>query len=416
LATFQRGVYTQYSQTFGDLHNPRWHQYISGFAQDSWQRSSRLTFNFGVRYDLEVHPKQPQLDQRFGWDRNNFGPRFAASFDLTGKGTTFLKFSSGVYYDRLFQNETTFYTNVKGFQTSQSATWTPSTPGAPTYPNVFTSTPATLPGAVVNTNIMPDDLHTPFSTQLVGTFERALTTNSAFTARIVYTKTLDREYQWDTNLEWDGQKWVRPDRAYRQILQYRFNGKAEYTGGIFEFTRRSSRLGFNGNLTIARAYESSPNYGTLPNDQRFGIDADWGPQTDTPTVRGVLSGWYSINSMLQVSSSFRARSGIAVNPIASGLDLNGDGNLSDRTPTFGRNSFRGPSNNQLDARFTWAIPFQSSRKLFVYVEGFNLLNRENVLTVNGNYGANPASPLSSWMRPQSWAPPREVQLAARLSF
>jgi hypothetical protein len=416
LANFQRAAYTQYSQTFGDLHNPRWHQYISGFAQDSWQKSNRLTFNYGLRYDLEVHPKQPQLDQRFGWDRNNLGPRFAASYDLTGAGTTYLKLSSGVYYDRLFQNETTFYTSVKGYQTSQSATWTPTTPGAPVYPNVFTSRPASLPSGVVNTNIMPDDLRTPFSMQLVGTFERALTPNTSFSARIVYSKTLDREYQWDTNLVWDGQKWVRPDPAYRQILQYRFNGKAEYAGAIFEVTRRSARLGFNGNLTMARAYESSANYGNLPDDQRFGIKGDWGPQTDTPVVRGVVSGWYNVNPMIQLSSSFRTRSGIAVNPVAAGLDLNGDGNLGDRTPTFGRNSFRGPGTDQLDARFTWTVKLQNARRIQIYVEAFNLLNHENVLTVNNNYGPTPSAPLSSWMRPTSWAPPREIQLATRLSF
>jgi hypothetical protein len=152
------------------------------------------------------------------------------------------------------------------------------------------------------------------------------------------------------------------------------------------------------------------------NDQRFGIDGDWGPQTDTPTVRGVVSGWYNVNSMIQLSSSFRARSGIAVNPIASGLDLNGDGNLNDRTPTFGRNSFRGPDNNQLDARFTWAIPLQNSRRVLVYVECFNLLNHNNVLTVNNNYGPLPGVPLSSWTQPATWAPPREIQLAVRVSF
>jgi hypothetical protein len=418
LANFQRGVYTQYTQTFGDLHNPRWHQYISGFAQDSWQSSNRLTLNYGVRYDLEVHPKQQQLNERFGWDRNNIGPRFALSYDLTGRGTTFLKIASGIYYDRIFQNETTFYTSVKGFQTSQAATWTPTTTGASIYPNVFTARPAVLPAGVVNTNIMPDDLRTPWSGQVVGTLERALTSNTSVSARFVYTKSYDREYQWDTNLVWDdpGQRWIRPDAAYRQILQYRFNGKAEYTGGIFELTRRSARVGFNGNLTIARAYESSSNYSSQPNDQRYGIEGDWGPQTDTPTVRGVVSGWYNLSPTIQLSSSFRARSGIAVNPIASGLDLNGDGNLSDRTPTFQRNAFRGPKNNQLDARFSWGIPFQNARRLFVYVEAFNLLNHENVLTVNNNYGPIPATPLASWMVPQSWAPPREIQLAARLSF
>jgi hypothetical protein len=62
------------------------------------------------------------------------------------------------------------------------------------------------------------------------------------------------------------------------------------------------------------------------------------------------------------------------------------GNLSDRTQTFVSNYFRGPSNNRLDARFTWAIPFETSRKLFGYVEGYNRLNQEHVLTVNGHYG------------------------------
>lgn len=418
LANFQRGTYSQYTQSFGDLHNPRWHQYISGFLQDSWQAANRLTFNYGVRYDIEVHPKQRQLNQRFGWDRNNIGPRFAASYDLTGGGTTFLKFASGIYFDRLFQNETTFYTNVKGFQTSQSATWTPTTPGAPVYPNVFNARPSTLPAGVVNTNVMPDNLRTPWSGQLVGTIERALTSNTAITGRIVYTKSFDREYQWDTNLLWDeaGQRWVRPETAYRQVIQYRFNGNAEYVGSILEVTRRSARIGYSGNLTVARAYESSANYSSQPNDQRLGIDGDWGPQTDTPKVRAVLSGWYNISPMIQVSSSVRARSGIAVNPVASGIDLIGAGNLGSRTPGFGRNAFRGPANNQLDARFTWIVPLQNARKLYFYLEGFNLLNHENVLTVNNSYGPNATTPLSSWLAPTGWAPPREIQLATRLTF
>ena len=165
--------------------------------------------------------------------------------------------------------------------------------GAPLYPNVFTTRPATLPAGVVNTNIMPDALRTPWSGQVVGTLERALTANTSMSARIVYTKSFHREYQWDTNLVWDdsGQRWVRPDSVYRQILQYRFNSEAEYTGAILEVTRRSSRIGFNGNLTVARAYQSTSNYSSQPNDQRFGIEGEWGPQTDTPKVRGVMSGW-----------------------------------------------------------------------------------------------------------------------------
>jgi hypothetical protein len=209
---------------------------------------------------------------------------------------------------------------------------------------------------------------------------------------------------------------VRPDASYRQILQYRFDGKAEYTGGIFEINSRNSRLGFNGNLTLARAYESSNNYSSQPNDQRFGIEGDWGPQTDTPKVRGVLSGWYNISTMMQASASFRARTGIAVNPVAAGLDLNGDGNLGDRTPTFDRNAFRGPANKQIDARFTVNVPMRSTRKLSLYLEAFNLLNQRNVLGVNNDYGTNASAPKTTWLVPLSWAPPREIQLGTRFTF
>jgi hypothetical protein len=415
LPNYLAGRYAQYTQSFGNPANPRFHQYASGFLQDSWQQSSRLTINYGVRYDLEVFPKAPN-GQRFGWDPWDIGPRFALSYDLTGKGSTFLKLSSGLYFDRLFDNETTFYTNLEGYQTLTSYTWTPTTPGAPVYPAVFAAAPANLPAGISNTNILPGSLRVPRSGQFVARFERALTPKVLLSASGIYTHTWAREYQLDTNLTWTGSAWVRPNPAYRQILQYQFDGKAEYAGGILELNARGDRVGFNGNVTVARANESTNNYGDLPNDQRLGIGADWGPQTDTPVVRGVTSGWFNLNARMQLSGSFRARSGIAVNPVATGIDLIGAGVLGSRTPTFGRNSFRAPENNQVDARFTWSIPMQGAKKLNLFVECFNLLNHENVLTVNNDYGPTAGSPLPVWLLPTGWAPPREMQLGMRFGF
>jgi hypothetical protein len=415
LSNYSAGRYAQYSQSFGNPANPRFHQYASGYIQDSWQQSARLTLNYGLRYDLEAFPKAPN-GQRFGWDPWDIGPRFALSYDLTGKGSTFLKLSSGLYYDKLFDNETTFYTNLQGYQTLTSYTWTPTTPGAPVYPHVFATAPGNLPNGISNTNILPGNLRVPRSGQFVAKVERALNPHIVVSASGIYTHTWAREYQLDTNIVWTGTAWVRPIPAYRQILQYQFDGKAEYAGGIFEVNARGDRVGFNGNLTLARAYESTNNYGDLPNDQRLGIGADWGPQTDTPVVRAVTSGWFNLNSRMQVSGSFRARSGIAVNPVATGIDLIGAGNLGSRTPTFGRNSFRAPENNQLDVRFTWSLPIQSAKKVNVFVECFNLLNHQNVLNVNNDYGPTPGAPLPVWLAPTSWAPPREVQLGTRLTF
>lgn len=418
IAAFQTGAYNQYTQSFGDAHNPRWHNYISGFLQDSWSAGKRLTVNYGVRYDLEFNPKHEASGLAFGNDYNNFSPRLGLSYGLNQSGTTFLKVATGIYYDRLFQNLTTFFTSIKGHEQLSSATWSRTTPGAPVYPAVFTSPPATLPAGVVNSWIMPDQVRVPNSRQIVLTLEHQLRANIAVSASGVYTRTSDREYVWDTNLEWDNARaaYFRPNPAYRQITQYRFGGKAEYTGAIFEVTKRGSKVSFSGNLTFARAYETTANYGSQANDQHAGIDADWGPQTDTPVARGVLSGWYNAGRGVQISGVYRARTGGAITPVAAGLDLNGDGNLSDRTPTFGRNSFRMPGTSSTDVRATWAVPVRNGSRIMVYAEVFNLFDQENLSSVNNDYGTVPGSPKATWMQPLAWFAPREVQLGARITF
>ena len=147
----------------------------------------------------------------------------------------------------------------------------------------------------------------------------------------------------------------------------------------------------------------------------MGIESEWGPQADTPTVRGVVSGWYNITTAMQVSAIYRARTGTAITAVASGIDLNGDGNTGDRTPTFGRNSFRMTGQRALDLRFGWTVPVRDNR-IQVYIEGFNLLNDENVRTVSNDYGPDPTTPRARWMEPVTFFPPREVQLGVRFGF
>jgi len=105
-------------------------------------------------------------------------------------------------------------------------------------------------------------------------------------------------------------------------------------------------------------------------------------------VRGVFSGWYNFSRSLQLSGVFQARSGMAVNPVAAGLDLNGDGQTGDRVPGFGRNSFHAPGFSQIDLRVTYRLPVQKAR-LDLYGEAFDIFNRDNVQSVNNDYGPTP---------------------------
>jgi hypothetical protein len=104
------------------------------FAQDSFRVSSRLTLNYGLRYERFGAPQNngaskdllvnlgPGTDfnsrlaaatlqygtQIFGVDNGDFAPRFGFSYDLTGKtigkGHTVLRGGFGMFYDRPFDN------------------------------------------------------------------------------------------------------------------------------------------------------------------------------------------------------------------------------------------------------------------------------------------------------------------------
>ena len=76
------------------------------YANDAWQVNNRLTLNLGLRLDRY----QPFLPEQIGpagqnfaavdnilvW--RNFGPRLGASYDISGKGKTVLKFNYGRYW------------------------------------------------------------------------------------------------------------------------------------------------------------------------------------------------------------------------------------------------------------------------------------------------------------------------------
>ena len=417
LEKFLAGEYNTYTQGFGATSSPRTHQYISAFLQDAWVVNDRLTMNYGLRYDLEIQPSQTGSGIPFGNDYNNFGPRFALSYDVSGEGRTFLKATTGVFYDRIWNNTTNDLYNLKDNEIRVNATWRPGDPGAPTYPNTFTTPPAVIPSSVHDVVIMPDDVNIPMSAQATVSIEHSLSSVYAIKASAIYSRSWHKEYRWDTNLEFDEAtgSYFRPDTNFRRIRQFRFDAPAEYTGGFVELSRRGARVGFTGSVTVARAFETAGVFSS-PNDQRAGIEADWGPQPDTPTVAGVVSGWYSFKDNVQVSGIYRAQTGYPVDPRASGFDLNGDGAFSDRTPGLDPFSFNGPGTNALDARLTWTIPFQDNRKLQLFLEGFNILNHENVRTVDRNYGPNASQPGPNWMSITSWFQPREIQLGVKLAF
>jgi hypothetical protein len=105
------------------------------FAQDSWRVSSRLTLNFGMRYERFGAPNNTGSEkdalvvpgpgsnftqrlasatfsvptgsgdeQLYGADNGDFAPRAGFSWDPFGKGNTVVRGGYGLFYDRPFDN------------------------------------------------------------------------------------------------------------------------------------------------------------------------------------------------------------------------------------------------------------------------------------------------------------------------
>lgn len=418
LSDYLAGRWATFSQQFGDPRLERSHSFYSGFVQDSWSATDRLTMNYGVRYDLEVQPSYQ--DVSFGHDYNNVGPRFGLSYDLTGKGKTFLKASSGIYYDRLFLNFTTglFY-NLKQSPQLFSATWNFGQAGAPVFPNNFAEVPANPPLGVRNLNIVPDPLKTPASGQAVVTLDHAFATNWALSATMVHTRGWDESFTFDRNLQFDdgSQTWVRPEAQYRSVNQLTFIGRQQYTALIFDVRKRMShRFSLNGNATFARSYDTGTSFGATADDQRF-FDSEWGESSDKPHLRAVISGIYQIANFVTLSGIYSARTGLAVDPRSgSASDPNGDGRFNDRTPGFDRNSFRSPGSHNVDMRLAWNVALKGPRRAQFLLEAFNVLNRDNVFQVSETYGPTNGQPLTLFLQPTAYAGPRQIQFGLRFTF
>ncbi|HEY0378414.1 MAG TPA: TonB-dependent receptor [Pyrinomonadaceae bacterium] len=419
------------------------------FIQDDIRVSPRLTLNLGLRYEYERLP-EPQIPNslvgqtnEFPADKNNFGPRFGFAYDITGDGKTSVRGGYGIYYGRVINSTIANAITNTGVRAGQlQFTFTPTTPGAPLYPN-------TIP-AVPTTAVRPDiiffapNMANPQIHQADLVFEREIMTNTVVSASVLVSLGRRLPTFVDTNLNFPtsftpyvivggdlaGQVVRfprfsgRPDTRFARKTEIRSSIKSEYEALVLQLNRRLHKgLQFQVNYTRSRATDTgqvsqtfttgnvplNPYDYTLENGRtnfdiphRFVASVVWNPKffsdsSDNKVGRAIFNG-FTIAPIVQVAAGRVNSAGVSGNaprcavtattptgcggivlPDATSTGLFGSGpSAGDRIPLFGRNSFRFPKTVNVDLRISRRFRFSETMNLEVLAEAFNIFNHLNV--------------------------------------
>lgn len=122
--SYGAGIPGVFIEGFGNPNSSIKNKPLAFFAQDSWKIRPNLTFNYGIRYDVELTDtiapiafRDPLsgislsasdlqaaqdfvgVQQGFPRDKNNFAPRIGLAWDIGNNGKTVLRAAYGIFYD-----------------------------------------------------------------------------------------------------------------------------------------------------------------------------------------------------------------------------------------------------------------------------------------------------------------------------
>ena len=442
--------------TFGDIPV----KHFSTYVQDDWQLFRNVTLNLGLRYDVQFgsfNENIPQLLERIGeklgpefaqypvpipfhegaderGDRNNFGPRVGAAWDVTGDGRTNVHAGYGMFYD-----------NSRTLQNFGELTWPQSRTiiiNNPTFPDPLlgASRDQFLSTAPPNINVLSNDAVNPYAHQASVGVSRMLGSNFGVTADLMMVRRKSDRDTVDLNLP-DPVTGARQYPQFGRVTYWQYTANNNYDALLLKFERRMS-AGFQYLLSYTLSRSEDDNFksrtgGNVFGD-RYGYFRATSPGQSDRRHRLVASGIVQLPYGVLASVIADFRSSLPMDPISS-IDINRDGYAVDLpagvTPYSGCrdlnldavNAFRQsrglaavsevqcPGFANVDLRFSKSFDFAQSHSIELIGQLFNITNRTNFNVPSNNLTAATFGQSTSLL-PNINAPSRQAEFAIRYRF
>jgi len=422
LNNFLAGNYSTYQQAFGKQSQFQSNPNVGFFVQDEWQAQSNLTFNLGLRYDIQFLSEQIQNDV------NNIAPRVGVAY-APGDQKTVFRANAGLYFDRLPLRATSNALQRDGSQ-YVVVQFAPIQTAAPVFPNNLSSQPTSLVTKPNVTRIDPN-IESSYSLQASLQLERELPGNIVLSAGYLHLRGLHLILSRNVNVSrFPASAGIpnlgRPDPNWGNISRYESSGNSYYDGLVVSFNKRAGDWSkVRVSYTFSKSIDDAGNFFFSSPQNNFDVSDDRGLSDNDQRHRLVVSGLVQVpnnshNACLKqlygfdLSYIFTYASNPPFN-ILLGSDRNFDTNNNDRPLGIGRNTGDGFDYASLDLRLRRTIRLTERVQLQVLAEGFNLLNKANFTVPNGTRGSS-VTPLPSFGKPTATFDPRQFQFGLRLNF
>jgi hypothetical protein len=479
LAAFQAGTPSTFSQGFGDPQIKLPDTIIGFWAQDEWKPTSRLTLNYGLRWDYDMQPQgfhrdpnnpiEAPLDTGIPREAHNFGPRVSLAYALDAQNKTVVRAGYGIFYDKLFllvaRNTLLARQSVSLSGAAAAAQFVVGPfPQSNQYP-----TGLAVPNPSIN--LVAPNLVLPYDHQVTFTLDREMASNWHVAASYVYVHGVRMIKSANTNLapptilttanaaslgvskpsvQQIGRPYyglARLNPSFKDIETLGSWGSSIYNAFQLSVEHRFAH-GFDirGNYIFSKAQDDASDFtqAMQPNDP-YSPGKEWSPSDEDQRNRFTATGVWELpyqrhpgqDSVARwvlgnwVTSTLITVHGFTPYDVTVGSDVNGDDNsssdrpipnaatcapsVSTQCPALGRNTGSGPNLATVDFRLAKRIPIYENISSEFLVEGFNVFNHVNYDGQNTIWGTG-AVPNATLGQYTSAGDPRQVQLGVKILF